>query len=391
MKYSEAQERVITKAHAALGIMVILAFSIGLCWLTGKFLARTASATVPVVIGLFLAMIFRPCVNIVESFLKKAFNLRLGVRLWAVSIFGLLLLVAVGIIIYLFGRYVVDQAGELSSVVHNSVDMTADWLESEDSKIRHFLMSIGCADFVQHLTTERWDYVSAKVLEFAGSHDDVARDIGVGFLRYLSNVGSWFMALVFTVVFLIANIDMDAFLEKFMLIPVQVLSVEAKTFVRDLLKRFSGIMVRYFGRQMLVCISEGIYFGVMFSVVGLSHGFVIGFIQGLLNFIPFVGTVACLPIIVITAYCSGGVPCLVATGVVWVVGQLLDGFVLPTLVHGKDNKLESWLVLFSFMFWGALFNSVLGMVLAIPMTAFIKSVWLVVVKRIGTKTDFQIA
>ena len=63
------------------------------------------------------------------------------------------------------------------------------------------------------------------------------------------------MALVFTVGFLIANIDMDAFLEKFMQIPVQVLSVEAKTFVRNLLKRFSGIMVRYFGRQMLVCMT----------------------------------------------------------------------------------------------------------------------------------------
>ena len=86
----------------------------------------------------------------------------------------------------------------------------------------------------------------------------------------------------------------------------------------------------------------------------------------------------------VTAYSGGGVSCLVATGLVWVVGQMLDGFVLPALVHGKDNKLEPWLVLFSFMFWGALFNSVLGMVLAIPMTAFAKSALVVVCRRMDT-------
>ena len=381
MKYSESQERIIKRAHAALGIMVLFTFLIGLFWLTGKFLARTASATVPVVMGLFLAMIFRPCVNILETLLKKVVSFKAGVRLLAVTVFGLLLLSSFVAIVYLFGRYVVDQASEFSSVLHHCVDVVANWLGNEDSRTRHFLVSIGCADIVQQFTSDRWDFISAKALQFAGSRGGMAHDIGVGFLRYLSNVGSWFMTLVFAAVFLVANIDVDAFLEKFMQIPSPVLSTETKRFVCDLLKRFSVVMVRYFSRQMLVCIAEGLYFGVMFSVVGLPHGFIIGFIQGLLNFIPFVGTVACLPIIVITAYSGGGVSCLVATGLVWVVGQMLDGFVLPALVHGKDNKLEPWLVLFSFMFWGALFNSVLGMVLAIPMTAFAKSALVVVCRR----------
>ena len=344
MKYSESQEKVIARAHATLAWVVIFAFFAGVVWLASKFFERTASATLPVMLGLFLSMIARPCVDRLEGVLDRSAHILSkagGVRLWAVALFGMFLLVSVFAMLYLFGNYVVDQFGSMFDALGG------------------------------------WDFVRSRAMMLFGDEDAIAQAIGTGFLRYISNVGSWFMTIVFCAVFLVTQIDMNAAIDK---LDGKLLSEffreETRSHITEMLKNFCRIMVRYFGRQLVVCVLEGLYFGVSFWIVGLPHGFIIGFIQGLLNFIPFIGTVACLPIIILTAYCSGGLPCLAMVGLVWGVGQMLDGFILPAQVHGKDYKLEPWLVLFSFMFWGSVFNSVLGMALAVPMTAFVKSAWL---------------
>lgn len=386
MKYSESQEKVIARAHATLAWVVIFAFFAGVVWLASKFFERTASATLPVMLGLFLSMIARPCVDRLEGVLDRSAHILSkagGVRLWAVALFGMFLLVSVFAMLYLFGNYVVDQFGSMFDALKQSVEKLAGWLADDNSAVSRFFGSLGCLEFVrgldvsQGLMTGGWDFVRSRAMMLFGDEDAIAQAIGTGFLRYISNVGSWFMTIVFCAVFLVTKIDMNAAIDK---LDGKLLSEffreETRSHITEMLKNFCRIMVRYFGRQLVVCVLEGLYFGVSFWIVGLPHGFIIGFMQGLLNFIPFIGTVACLPIIILTAYCSGGLPCLAMVGIVWGVGQMLDGFILPAQVHGKDYKLEPWLVLFSFMFWGSVFNSVLGMALAVPMTAFVKSAWL---------------
>lgn len=293
-------------------------------------------------------------------------------------------------LVYLFGCYVVDQVSQLSSILPQWVERLADRLARPESSVRKLLEALGFAEVTHRFIEAPWDVTCAQFSRLVGRDGAFAQGVQTGFLRYLSSVGSWLMTIVFCFVFLMTEVRIRPFVRKVSeLLPVSIVRPSAMNFLIDLGNRFCEIMVNYFGKQVIVCVLEGCYFGFFFWIAGLPHGIILGFLQGLMNFVPFIGTVACLPILIVTAYFGGGVPCLLVVGAVWGLGQILDGFVLPNVVHGKDAKLPSWLVLFSFMFWGAAFNSVLGMMLAIPMTAFVKSVWTVLQKRINSSGQVQ--
>ena len=385
---SELQERIVSQARVVIGLFVIIAFLIGVGWVAGLIFMRTSSATIPVVLGLFISMIVRPLVNLVED--KLPGWMYGGKRLWAVVLVGIAAILLFLGLVYLVGCYVVDQVSQLYSILPQWVDSLADRLDQPESSVRKLLEALGFAEVTHRFIEAPWDVTCAQFSRLVGRDGALAQGVQTGFLHYLSSVGSWLMTLVFCFVFLMTEVRIRPFVRKvIVLLPDSVVQPSTMNFLIDLGNRFCKIMVKYFSKQVGVCVLEGVYFGFFFMIVGLPHGFILGFLQGLMNFVPFIGTVACLPILIVASYFGGGVQCLLAVGVVWGFGQVLDGFVLPNIVHGKEAKLPPWLVLFSFMFWGAAFNSVLGMMLAIPITAFVKSVWTVLQKRINSSCPVQ--
>ena len=60
---------------------------------------------------------------------------------------------------------------------------------------------------------------------------------------------------------------------------------------------------------------------------------------------------------------------------VWLVGQILDGYLITPKIQGDKTGLGYAGVIFSFFFWGIVFNSFLGLLLAIPLSAFCVVLW----------------
>ena len=114
-----------------------------------------------------------------------------------------------------------------------------------------------------------------------------------------------------------------------------------------------------------------------FALVGLPYGFILGFLLGVLNLVPFFGTVVCLPIALSLAYfgVAGSTWRVVGTVLVWGAGQLLDGYFITPKIQGDKTGLGYAGVIFSFFFWGAVFQSLLGLLLAIPLSAFCVVLW----------------
>ena len=112
-------------------------------------------------------------------------------------------------------------------------------------------------------------------------------------------------------------------------------------------------------------------------LVGLPYGFLIGFALGVINLIPFFGTVVCLPIALPLAYfgAGGSMTRLVMVLVVWGVGQLLDGYFITPKIQGNKTGLGYAGVIFSFFFWAIVLGPLLGMLLAIPLSAFCVVLW----------------
>ena len=124
-------------------------------------------------------------------------------------------------------------------------------------------------------------------------------------------------------------------------------------------------------------------YGLGFMLVGLKYGFTIGFVLGVMNLVPLFGTVVCMPIAMPLAYWGpgGGGGTLALVIAVWLTGQFLDGYLITPRIQGNKTGLGYAGVIFSFFFWGVVFKSLLGLLLAIPLSAFCVVLWRAVKTR----------
>lgn len=144
-----------------------------------------------------------------------------------------------------------------------------------------------------------------------------------------------------------------------------------------LIRQFTEIIISFFRGQFLVGLILGAFLAVGFQVVGLQLGLIIGMVAGLINVIPYLGTILGLGIALPLAYfqIDGGWSLLAVVLGIFIAGQLLVDYVVLPRVMGERTGMSPMLIIFSVFFWGTALNGLLGMVLAIPLTAFFLIFW----------------
>lgn len=162
--------------------------------------------------------------------------------------------------------------------------------------------------------------------------------------------------------------------------------------VRDdivfLAREFVSIVVSFFRGQLLIGLIMGVLLAVGFSLVGLKAGLVIGLTLGVLNIVPYLGTIIGLSIALPLAFLQpGGGWALVAwVSVVFVIVQNIEGWFLTPKIMGDRTGLHPVMIIVSIFFWGAALNGILGMILAIPLTAFFVTAWRLAKRKYFTVT-----
>lgn len=158
---------------------------------------------------------------------------------------------------------------------------------------------------------------------------------------------------------------------------IPMLKDETRGFIANQIDAFIDILVGFFQRQVAICLVEGCYYGIGFWLVGLPYGFFIGFLLGVLNLIPLFGSVVCLPFALTVAYFGAGGSALriVLVLLVWAAGLALDGYFITPKIQGDKTGLGYAGVIFSFLFWSMLLGPMMGMLLAIPLSACCVVLW----------------
>ncbi|MGX9349668.1 AI-2E family transporter [Shimia sp. W99] len=119
-----------------------------------------------------------------------------------------------------------------------------------------------------------------------------------------------------------------------------------------------------------VCLILGTYYAVALMVVGLQFGLVVGFIAGLVTFIPYLGALigGALAIGLALFQFWGDWVSIGLVGGIFAIGQVIEGNVLtPKLVGNSVGLHPVWLLL-ALSIFGALFGFV-GMLVAVPVAA----------------------
>ncbi len=141
-------------------------------------------------------------------------------------------------------------------------------------------------------------------------------------------------------------------------------------------------MSGYIRGQFNVCLMLGIFYAALLSCTGLNFGFLIGFMTGMLVFIPYVGMLIGVTTAIIVAIFQWGFDFgnIGLVSLVFLIGQVVESnFLTPKLVGSRIGLHPLWLI-FGLFFFGVLFGFT-GVLFAVPLTAISG----VIVKHLATE------
>jgi predicted PurR-regulated permease PerM len=142
--------------------------------------------------------------------------------------------------------------------------------------------------------------------------------------------------------------------------------------IRQLAADIDRTLASFIRGMGTVCIILGTYYAVALMVIGLQFGLVVGFVAGLVTFIPYLGALigGALAIGLALFQFWGDWLSIGLVAGVFVLGQVVEGNVLtPKLVGSSVGLHPVWLLL-SLTVFGTLFGFV-GMLVAVPLAAAI--------------------
>lgn len=144
-----------------------------------------------------------------------------------------------------------------------------------------------------------------------------------------------------------------------------------------LVREFISIVVSFFRGQLIIGLIMGVLLALGFSVIGLKFGLFIGLMLGVLNIVPYLGTIIGLSVALPLALLQpeGGVQMVGLVLAVFILVQNIEGWYLTPKIMGERTGLHPVTIIVAIFFWGTALSGILGMILAIPLTAFFVTVW----------------
>ncbi|MBT5517800.1 MAG: AI-2E family transporter [Rhodobiaceae bacterium] len=140
--------------------------------------------------------------------------------------------------------------------------------------------------------------------------------------------------------------------------------------IRALARQMDTTLGGFARGQIMVCMALGIIYALGLSYVGLQGGIFVGLLAGLVSFVPYVG--AAFGLLLAGALGLGQFgfewASLGQIGLVFLVGQFIEGNVLTPRWVGDRVQLHPVWIIFALLAMGTLFGF-LGLLLAVPIAA----------------------
>lgn len=145
----------------------------------------------------------------------------------------------------------------------------------------------------------------------------------------------------------------------------------AKT-IRQLVSEMDSALSGFVRGQAIVCVTLGAIYAVALTIFGLNFGVLIGFIAGILSFIPYVGSLIGFGTALVVAYFQfdGAMAQLLIVAAIFGAGQFFEGNVLTPNLVGEKVGLHALWILFALMAGGTLMGFT-GVMIAVPAAAVI--------------------
>lgn len=307
---------------------------------------------VPFVAAFLIAYLFSPLVDVLH---------RIGLARWlSISI----VFIGIGIVVTLVMWYLVPLVWQQLMYARDSIPAVIHWInytflpwlsdsfnlvpmEIDTDQISSVLM-----DYVQ--TNYSADSIQAMLLKLAQSG-----------LNFIQIGGTIVLIPIIAFYFLL---DWDRMLDSLRrLIP----RPYEKTTL-NIVSECHSVLGAFVKGQFLVMVLLGVVYAVGLQLIGLEIGLIIGMIAGLCSIIPYLGFAVGIIAAVIATFFQFGIDWwqLVLVGIVFMVGQAVEGYILQPFLLGDKIGLSPVAVVFAVLA-GAQLAGFLGMLIALPVAAVI--------------------
>jgi predicted PurR-regulated permease PerM len=306
------------------------------------------SILLPFVVGLTLAYLLNPLVNILQ---------RWGInRPWASMLVLTLVLLLIVSLFLAIVPLVAAQGASLIALLPGYITDLQELLRKWAPQLNEWL---GPERALQ-LESSLADLIGRGVELTAG----ITAQLAQSSLTVLNTIAVLFITPVVAFYLLV---DWEGMLMKIdELLPRQYHS-EIRGVLGDIDRAMAGVIRGQGGVILVLCV----YYGTTLTLAGLNFGLAIGLIGGLLSFVPYVGFLVgfslSMTVALVQFWPDQWILILVVFGI-YLVGQFLESNVLyPKLVGQSININPVWLMFALFAF--ALLFGFVGLLLAVPLTA----------------------
>lgn len=373
LEFSPRQKTAVTAAVTILAGFVISLALACVFWLVGRFVISFSNVILPLAVAGVAALVFRPYYDwLLGRFEahRMVIRMRLGptLALTAVFLSGILPLTAFG---WFIGDLVVGQILELGQRFPAWWQEFSGKLEEEWPAVIAFFEQNELGRKIQaaaednaSLLVDGVQFLSSKVFS-----------AGANVVQWIFGLLGWAVLPVYFAFFLMTDPGPKGRQNLGEFLPF--LKSETRDDVVYLVSEFISIIVAFFRGQLIIAFLQALLFAIGFSIVGLKYGFVIGLALGFLNIIPYLGSIIGLGIALPLALfqSDGGLSTLIAVVVVFTIVQMIEGYVLTPKIMGDRTGLHPMVIIVAIFFWGSALNGIMGMILAIPLTAFLVVFW----------------
>ncbi|MCS0493602.1 AI-2E family transporter [Ancylobacter sp. MQZ15Z-1] len=140
--------------------------------------------------------------------------------------------------------------------------------------------------------------------------------------------------------------------------------------IRSLARQMDKAIAGFVRGQSMVCLILGSFYAISLTMTGLNFGFVIGFVSGIITFIPYVGSLTGLVLaggVAIVQFFPDYTMIAIVIGI-FIFGQFIEGYILSPKLVGNSVGLHPVWLMFALLAFGYLLGF-LGLLLAVPLAA----------------------
>ncbi len=143
--------------------------------------------------------------------------------------------------------------------------------------------------------------------------------------------------------------------------------------VVETLQQINDNIISFVRGQMLVSLIDSVMLGVALKILGLPYAISIAAAAAIIGIIPYIGMIStCIPSLLIAWFAWHDLAHVGWVLAIFVSVSLLDNWVIQPRVVGNRVGMHDLTVMFSVLFWGLVLGGIVGALLAVPLTASIK-------------------